>query len=178
MVSFVSANILDAFKNIQSLKYNADNSKINSTTNNEFTLLLDEVIKKFAKSFSKGTKPDETLEQEAKYIINLADNDKSQTLSLKELEKFDSSKGNAEVGSNIKNLADKFAIYDKDRNGELSLAEIKTALGTSQYSLQELKAMADEDKAVNQNKAIFEDKSLAPVQSAVNNYKKANSYNV
>lgn len=178
MASFVKENILDAFKNIQSFPSNIIDSKINSTKDAKPILLLDELIKKFAQSFSKGTKPDETIDNEAKYILNIADKDKNGTVSFEELNQFDSSAATAEMGTKINNLKDKFRIYDKDQSGELSLAEIKNALGTSQYSLQELGAMADEDKTVNQDKAIFEEKSLAPVQSAVNNYKKANSYNL
>lgn len=175
MASFVKENMLDAFKNIQSFPSNTIDSKINSTKDTKPILLLDELIKKFAKSFSKGTKPDETVEQEAKYIINLADKDKNGTVSINELNQLDNSTTPCEIETKTNDLKDNFKVYDKDRDGELSLAEIKNALGTSQYSLQELGAMAKEDNVENQENRVFEGPSYSSFKIAIDNYKSANS---
>ena len=117
MVSFVYANMLDAFENIQSFNSNVDISKVNSTTKKASIPLLDELLKKFAQSFAKGTAPDETQEDEAKYIRDLVDKNKNGTVSINELENFDSSNLPSETGTKIKDLQDKFKLYDKDQSG-------------------------------------------------------------
>lgn len=183
MVSFVKANMLDAFDNIQSFTIIDNPSKINPTiktnasTKTESTSLVDELLEKFAQSFSKGSKPDEKLEQDAKYIIDLVDKDKNGTVSLDELSKFDSTKLPSEIGTKISDLCEKFKIYDRDRSGELGLAEIKSAIGKTQYSMQELKAMANENKAENRDGVVLEGQSYL-FKTAMNNYKNADSESV
>lgn len=175
MVSFIKGNMLDAFDNIQILKFDVEKNEINSTKNSESISLLDELIKNFAHSFSKGTKPDENLEHKAKYIIDTVDQNKNGTVSIDELKEFDSSIVPSEVGAKINDLENNFKLYDIDRNGELSLAEIKKAIGKKQYSLQELKAMANENEIEMQDKETFGEFSYSFFQTAVNNYKKVDS---
>lgn len=198
MVSFVRENMLDAFKDvqIQSFKYNVGSSNnntsittTNTTTTNTTTTntssdsesvsLLDELIERFARSFSKDAKADDNKEQEAKNILNLVDKDQDGTISIGELQTFDTSTVSSETKNQIKDLESKFKIYDKDGSGELSLAEIKKAICAKQYSLQELGAMANEDKTENkdenQNQVVFDGLSYPFFHQALNNYEKANS---
>lgn len=175
MVSFVKANMLDAFENIQSFNSNVGISKVNSTVKTTPIKLLDELVEKFAQSFAKGTAPDEAQENEAKYLRDLVDKNKNGTVSINELESFDSSNLSSEAGTKINDLKDKFKLYDKDQSGELSLTEIKNAIGKKQYSLQELKAMSDANKAENEENVIFNEQPYSFPKTALDNYKKANS---
>lgn len=183
MISFVKLNMLDAFKDvqIQSFKSNVENSKTNSTTGSakdwDAVSLSDELIEQFAKSFAKSSKPDEDLKQEAKYIMDQVDKDKNGTVSLDELKNFDGSTVTSETGEKIKDLEDKFKIYDKDLSGELSLAEIEKAIGKNQYSMQELKAMAEETKTENPDNLTLDGQSYSffKTNSAIDNYKKVDS---
>lgn len=173
MASFVKLNMRDAFENIQTFDQNVNNCKTSSTTNSESISLLDKLIKNFAKSYSKDSKPDETQEHKAKYIMNLIDQDKSGAVSLAELKNFDSSSVQSEIKANISDFVDNFKIYDVDGSGGLSIAEIKKAIGSGRYSMQELKAMDNQDKATNQENITIEDKSSSFYKTALDNYKKS-----
>lgn len=177
MIPFLKANMLDAFKDvkIQSFKSNTENSKTESTTDSESVSILDEYIKNFAKSFSKSEKPDETLDNESKYVLNLVDKDKNGMVTIDELKSFDSSTIASESETKIKDIEENFKTYDQDHSGDLSFAEIKNALGQKQYSLQELRAMANENKTENQDQVAFDEPSYSFYQKALDNYKKANS---
>lgn len=179
MVSFVSANMQDAFENIQSFKTNAINIKKNvesfsqtDTAEQTTTVsLVDEIIKKFADSYSKDNKSEDNVEQEAKNIIDNVDTDKNGTMSLDELNAFDISTVSSELGAKINGLRNQFKTYDKNNDGELCLAEVKNAIGKKQYSMQELKAMAKALSQDAQDKETVGGLSDYFFQSMVKNYK-------
>lgn len=155
---------------ISALSANCEN--IYSTVpKNEPISLVDEVVKKFAESYSKDNKTDEESEQEAKNIIDAVDVDKNGSLSFDELNSFDVSTVASEMGANIKDLLSNFKNYDKDGNGELGLTEVKVAIGKKQYSIQELRAMANEQKLKEGGEVTFGGLSDSFFQSIVNNYK-------
>lgn len=166
MASFVKLSVQEIFDNIQYFR-NKDGSicgsspigfgtaqNANSSNDMDFSSLMDVFLDKYAKSFSNSSKPDEEVDEQAKYIINLLDKDKNNTVSLMEIKNFKGEDLNSNLDKKINNLEDQFKIYDKDNDGELCLAEIKNALGPKRYSLQELSQMA---KEFNDNNLISKD---------------------
>lgn len=158
MASFVKLSVQEIFDNIQHFR-NSDGSicessligfgseqeqKANSTKATDFGSLIDALMDNYAKSFSKSSKPDETVEAQAKYIINILDTDKNGAISKKELYDFENSNSNSNLEKPISDLEDQFKIYDIDKDGELNLTEIKKALGSKNYSSQELSQMSKE----------------------------------
>lgn len=156
MSSFVKLSVQEIFPNIQHFR-NSDGSicesspigfgntkNTNQSTDIDFSSLMDSVMDKYAKSFSSSSKPDETTEAQAKYIINSLDSDKNGAVSSDELNDLRNSKLNSNLEKQISNLEDQFKIYDIDHDGELNLTEIKNVLGSKRYSGQELGQMAKE----------------------------------
>lgn len=156
MSSFVKLSVQETFPNIQYFR-NSDGSICGSshigfdTPQNagqskdiDFSSLMDSFMDNYAKSFSKSSKPDETAEAQAKYIINSLDTDKNGTISTNELNDFKNSNLNPNLEKQISNLEDQFNIYDIDQDGALSLTEIDNALVAKCYSAQELSQMAKE----------------------------------
>jgi len=168
LASFVKLSVQEIFGNIQSFKTNDGKScgsypigfgttqKVNSAdTSNQsndidISSLVDAYMNYYAKSFSKSSSPDESIDAQAKYIVNSLDNDKNGTVSTDELKDFKSSNPNTNLDKQIHNLEDQFKIYDRNQDGVLSLAEIKNALGANRYSIQELGKMTKELSSENQ----------------------------
>jgi len=154
--SFVKLSVQEIFGNIQTFKTSDGKScgsssigfgtaqkansgdTLNQSDDIDFSSLADAYMDYYAKSFSKSSSPDESVDSQAKYIINLLDKDKNGTVSTEELKNFKSSNTNTDLDKQISNLEDQFQIYDRNQDGVLSLTEIKTALGPDRYSLQEL----------------------------------------
>lgn len=166
MSSFVKLSVQEIFPNIQYFR-NSDGSICGSShigfdstqnasppENTDFSSLMDVFMDNYAKSFSKSSKPDKTIEAQAKFIINSLDTDKNGTISTNELNNSKNSDSNSNLKKQISNLEGQFKIYDINKDGELDITEIKSALGSKRYSLQELGKMA---KEFNDNTLVNKD---------------------
>lgn len=166
MNSFVTLSVQEMFDNIQYFR-NSDGSICGSSPigfgntktaapsqDISFSSLVDIFTDNYAKSFSKSSQPDDTVEAQAKYIVASLDKDKNGTISTNELNNFSNSTLNPNLDKKIINLETQFKIYDINQDGELDINEIKNAIGPKRYSSQELSQMA---KDLHDNKLESKD---------------------
>jgi len=174
-----------------SIPGNEDNSddllgSVTSTDSNTATssaesleLMMEQLLKSLMESFSESfDKTDSTAEANAETKINSlvssADTDGTTGLSLNELNSVGSTENTGKTGF-INDLINNFKSYDSNGDGQLSVAEIKTAMLDEQFSKQELAAIsADSSNLGSSLGNALGSLSGSFVQKLLSNYQNGN----
>lgn len=141
--------------------------------------IMAKLIDNFAKSYSKTEdQSDEEKAKEAaiKDIISKADTDKDGSVSKAELSAY--AKTDEGTGNKILNqLLTSFDSLDTNKDGKLSLDEMKKLLNRKEFSMQEMKAINDEFNNPDKNDSALGStgKSLPILaQKIIDNYDSSN----
>lgn len=108
------------------------------------TTFLDNFIKSYDKNDSKK------FDKEIKSLLDAADKDNSGSLSKAELSSLKAT-DDSEQSKEVRNLIKNFDDYDENKDGELSVTELKGALKKfrKQFSQQDIAKMAREMEEFN-----------------------------